>query len=97
MSLNRYDKRRDANEAEIIAGLRQVHAEVRQFDRPVDLCVGWAQRWTWLEVKDPAKPPSERRLTKGEAEFMAICHALGLPAAVVLTVEDALQAIGATR
>lgn len=95
MSLNRYDKRRDANEAQIVADLRKIGAKVRLFDEPVDLCVGFAQRFTWLEVKNPAKPKSDQQLTKNEAEFMAECHAAGLPAAVVFTTEDALQAIGA--
>lgn len=97
MSLARYATRRDANEPDIIAALRKIGAEVEQFDEPVDLCVGWAQRWIWLEVKDPAKPPSERRLTDNQAKFKARCSALGLPFSVVLTIDDALQAIGAIR
>lgn len=97
MSLNRYAVRRDANEAEIVRALQRVGAHVERLDEPVDLCVGWGQRWVWIEVKDPAKPPSDRRLTAGQAQFMARARALGLPATVALTPSDALRAIGAVR
>lgn len=96
MSLNRYAVKRDANEADIVAALHAIGAHVERLDEPVDLCCGWAGRWTWLEVKDPAKPPSARRLTSGQAQFIARCRTLGLPAFVVLTPLDALRAIGAT-
>lgn len=97
MSLARYATRRDANEPDIVAALIAVGAEVHRHDEPVDLCAGWAGRWHWIEVKDPKKPPSERRLTENQAKFIARCRALGLPAHVVLTPEDALHAIGAVR
>lgn len=97
MSLNRHSVRRDANEPEIIQTLLRVGAHVEVLDQPVDLCAGWGGRWVWIEIKDPAKPPSARRLTDRQEKFFARCHALGLPAAVALTPEDALQAIGAIR
>lgn len=97
MSLSRHANRRDANEAAIVNALRTVGAEVHRHDEPLDLCCGWAGRWHWIEVKDPKKPPSERTLTENQACFIARCRALGLPAHVVLTAEDALQAIGAIR
>jgi hypothetical protein len=97
MSLNRHATRRDANEPDIIRALVKVGAHVEQLDEPVDLLVGWGQRFVLLEVKDPAKPPSARRLTDGQAKFIARARALGLPATVVQTAEEALQAIGAIR
>lgn len=97
MSLNRHAVKRDRNEPEIVRALLAVGAYVEPHDQPVDLCVGWGGRWVWIEVKDPAKPPSARKLTDRQAKFFARCHALGLPAAVAMTPEDALQAIGAIR
>lgn len=97
MSLHRRAARRDANEPDLIEALERAGATVVRCDAPVDLCAGWGGRWTWLEVKDPSQPPSRRRLTEAQEKFFARCHAAGLPAAVVFTAEDALQAIGAAH
>lgn len=61
MSLARYATRRDANEPDIIAALRKIGAEVEQFDEPVDLCVGWAQRWIWLD-REQFRPSPNREV-----------------------------------
>ncbi|NTW10275.1 MAG: hypothetical protein HGA26_02825, partial [Chlorobiaceae bacterium] len=45
MSLNRYARRRDANERTIIDTLRAHGAVVYQLDSPADLLVGYRQRW----------------------------------------------------
>lgn len=56
-----------------------------------DLLCAFRDRLRLLEIKDPAQPPSKRRLTPAEAEF----HARWKPwVAVVETLDDALQALG---
>ena len=93
-------ERRDANEAEIIAALREVGCEVWQLcaKEPADLLVfvpmdtihGYddAGYLRLLEVKDSAKPPSARKLTAKQR----ITHSKW-PVIVVSTVAEALQAV----
>jgi hypothetical protein len=50
MTLNRYAKRRDANEPEIIKGLQEIGCDVLQCDHP-DLIVGYRGRTFIFEVK----------------------------------------------
>lgn len=87
MSLARYAKKRDGNEAPIVQALRKAGATVWLLDRPVDLLVGYGGRLTALEVKT-----DRGRLTDEQA---AICQFNDLPVYVVRTPEDALRAIGA--
>ena len=96
MSLNRYARRRDANERTIIDTLRAHGAVVYQLDSPADLLVGYRQKWFLLEVKDGAKPPSARALTMAEAQVELACRIDRLPYAVISSAAEALQAIGAT-
>jgi hypothetical protein len=83
--------RRDANEPEIIAALRKAHCSVVQLDHPCDLLVGRAGVNVLMEIKDPDKKPSERRLTETEVEFHGTWRG---QVCVVETVEDAYRAIG---
>lgn len=97
VSLHRRAVRRDANEADIVAALEVAGAYVLRLSKPVDLLVGFRRRWLLLEVKDGNKPPSRQCLTDDQVEFMADCQVLGLPAATVRSVAEALAAIGAGR
>ena len=56
----------------------------------MDLLVGWGGRWTPIEVKRP-----DGRVRASQWAFVQDCQAKNLPAVIVRTVEDALQAIGA--
>lgn len=91
--------RRDANEPEIVAVLRQVGclvAELNEKDVP-DLLVGLRGRWVLLEVKMPAGPrggTDGRNLKPGQERFMLDCRSRGLPAHVVRSTEEALRALG---
>lgn len=64
----------DANHAAIVKALRQVGASVQSLadigKGCPDLLVGWRFR-TWLfEVKDGSKPPSARKLTADEENWI---------------------------
>lgn len=89
----RRSKRRDANEREIVQALRNAGAAVWHLDGPADLLCGRAGRFTTLEVKDGAKPPSARRLTPDEVAYAGTCREYGLPHYVVTSVEQALEAV----
>lgn len=97
MTTLRRAARADANQGELVAALRKVGALVVYLGHPADLLVGFAARWTVIEVKDPAQPPSKRSLTDDQVEFFDLCRVRNLPVARVETVEEALQAIGAVR
>lgn len=98
MSLpGRRAKRRDANESDIVKALERAGALVYRLDQPADLLVGYHRAWWLLEVKDGTKPASKRQLTSSEAIVAAECQWQGLYYAVVLSVQDALQAVGAIR
>lgn len=55
MSLNRYAKKRDAAEPEVVSTLIQCGFSVERVDRPVDLLVGFRRRMWAVEVKSSAK------------------------------------------
>jgi hypothetical protein len=68
--------RRDDNEKEVIAALREAGAYVKQINDKglFDLLVAYTgpsgrEHVLLLEVKDGSKPPSARRLTDAEAKF----------------------------
>jgi hypothetical protein len=92
VSLWRKDARRDSNEGEIVDALELVGARVWKLDKPFDLLCHWSGRLTLLEVKTP-----KGKLTRDQLRELDRCHADGVPVAVVRTVSDALQAIGAVR
>jgi hypothetical protein len=86
----------DANQPQIIAALRGVGATVQPLHTVgkgcPDLAVGWRGQTFLIEVKDGAKPPSARVLTKDQVEWHAGWKG---HAAVVKSVDEALAAIGA--
>lgn len=83
--------KRDSNEKVIIEALRKAGAFVQPLD-PIDLLVGYRGRWHVLEVKDAAKPLSQRRLTFDELELIEKLRN-SAPLHVVETPEQALEAI----
>ena len=94
MSLARFAKKRDANEAEIIAALRSAGARVWVLDRPFDLLVGLSGRFTVLEVKSTKRVRKDQQHQTDELHAAQAC---GLPVYRVQTPEDALQAVGLIR
>jgi hypothetical protein len=88
MGLNRYAKKRDANEAEIVAALREAGFWVALIDQPVDLLVGHTGYPTvvLMEVKvlDGALNASQTlwwRLSEGAHRFVIRTKAEALRAA----------------
>ena len=87
MSLNRYAKRRDPNEPDIVRALRDVGATVKRLD-DIDLLVGWRGRNFLLEVKDrkgALKPSQEEMVRTWRGQYE-----------IVRSADEALRAIGAT-
>ncbi len=91
-------KRTDANHATIVQALRQVGCvvlDVHALPGCLDLLVAYRGALHLLEVKDGAKPAHARKLTEAEQETIRLLASVGVEAAVVNSVEDALRAIGA--
>ena len=63
--------RRDDNEKEIVAAMREAGAYVKVINDEglFDLLVSYRGETLLIEVKDGAKPPSARRLTDAEQKF----------------------------
>ena len=85
VSLNRYAKRRDANESEIVDALTAAGYDVLRIDTPCDLVVGWQAHNIFLEVKGPGG-----RLTPEQKKFHARWPG---QIAVVETAEEALEVV----
>lgn len=87
----------DRNQPEIIRALRAVGAIVQPLSAVgcgvPDLLVGYRGRNHLLEVKDGARPPSERTLTPDQVEWHGRWRG---EVRVVYDALDALLAIGAT-
>lgn len=90
--------RTDRNQQDVIDALRRVGASVCDTSRLgegfPDLVVGFRADNFMLEVKDGTKPPSARKLTLAEEEFINNWRGTVY---VVNNVDEALQAIGAIR
>lgn len=88
----------DANQSAIVRALRAVGATVVDLSAVGgglgDLLVGYHQRTHLLEVKNPATSYGRKGFSQSQTKFNAAWR--GAPPVVVYTVEEALQAIGAT-
>jgi hypothetical protein len=63
----------DSNHAEIVSAFRKFGCsvlDISQLKNCGDLVVAKHLKMAIVEVKDGSKPPSQRRLTKGEEKFM---------------------------
>ena len=87
--------RTDANQADIVKHLRGCGVTVfptHQLGRGFpDIVCGFGGMTYLFEIKDPAKPPSKRRLTDDEREFHANWRG---QIAVIETADDALVLMG---
>lgn len=87
MSLNRYAKKRDESEPEIVSALTQCGFSVERIDRPVDLLVGWRGHCFLVECKT-----GRSELNANQRDFTDTWRG---PAVVIL--RDAQEAIDWAR
>ena len=88
--------RRDGNHAAIRDALRRipgvsVYDASHLGDGMPDLIIARGNRLVLLEIKDPGKPPSDRKLTPAE---LAVSRLFPMHYFVALTLDDALAALG---
>jgi hypothetical protein len=84
----------DGNHAEILRAVRAVGATVldtHQLPNCFDALIGYRGREFIFEIKDPAQPPSGRKLTPGELSFKNTWR--GSEYHVVETTEQAIKII----
>lgn len=84
----------DANQPEIVKALRAAGATVLHLHSVghgcPDLCVGWRARNFLFEIKDPSKPPNQRKLSDDEK---AVHLSWRGQIAIVETAEEAIEYI----
>jgi hypothetical protein len=85
MSLNRYAKRRDIAEPEVVKTLRGCGFSVERIDRPVDLLVGVprTRRTHLVEVKT-----GKRKLNENQRDFVDVWRG-----SEIVTLRDAQEAM----
>lgn len=88
--MNRHALRKDANQGDIVDGLRAIGCTVKVLHAPADLLVGYRGRNVLLEVKDSGKPPSARKLTSDQVIFQADWRG---QYDVVKTLDEAIAAV----
>lgn len=94
----RRNARVDANQPEIVKGLRKAGATVlilSNLKNCFDILVGFRGVNYIMEIKDGAKPPSGRKLTEGEQKFADEWQ--GGQYYIVLDLQQALKIIGAIK
>ena len=90
MSLNRYNAKRDANEADIVKVLRAGGATVFPINTPCDCLVGFLGETYTIEIKS-----KKGSLTKGQQLFADNWN--GSPLYVLRTEIDAIEWLNARR
>jgi len=90
----RYNKRIDANQAEIIKVFEALHCQVCIIGQPVDLIVYMPLNGIWqnvlAEIKDGSKPKSAQKLTRQQIEFFDSWRGAKL---VIRSVDDVVCAV----
>ena len=90
----------DANQSEIIAALRKAGAVVvitSQLKNAFDCLVCFRGQINIVEIKDGNKPPSARKLSEGETKCKELLESVGVAYNVIISVDEALQLIGAKQ
>lgn len=90
MSLNRYAKRRDANEPELVELARACGAFMYQTDDPGDWLCGYRGQWVVVEIKTEDGSP-----TPAQIEFSREARQRRLPYWTWVTREDVCRDLGA--
>lgn len=93
--MSRYARATDANHGTILRGLHRLGIWARDThevgDGFPDIIAHGRSGFVLLEVKDPAQPPSRRRLTDAEEAFHGSCPG---PVAVIHTIQEAVEELG---
>lgn len=91
-------RRTDATHAPIIRALRAfgvgVHDTSAAGEGFPDLLCAWRGSLYAVELKDGAKPPSERKLTDAQEEFQAMLNRHGCTLHVAKSVDEAMAIFG---
>ena len=85
----RYALRVDANQTQVISALEAAGAKVWVIGKPTDLLVGINGRFSFFEVKDGSRPPSQRKKTDLQERFFDMFE--GYPVCLVDSPECALR------
>jgi hypothetical protein len=94
MSIKRWNARRDANEAELVAAARKVGIKVWPLDTPCDLLVAWNGKLYAVEVKLPEGPKGglkDKTLTYDQKIFASDLQDQDCELIVWRTVDDVLK------
>lgn len=88
MSLNRYAKKRDAAEPEVVSTLQQCGFSVERLDKPVDLLIGFRGKTFLVEVKSSAKGYG-KSLNRNQQDFSDKWR--GTPVVILRSAQDAMD------
>ena len=80
----RSHNQRDANQAEIVAALRERGAVVVDIERPVDLLVGYNGEWSLVEVKSGPRA----KIQPSQKKFLAQCEQNQVPCILMFSPKD---------
>lgn len=84
----------DANQSEIVKGLRKLGAYVlitSQLKNAFDILVGYNNQLYIIEIKDGDKPVAQRYLTEGEIKCMEGFSKVGVPYHVINSLDEAIS------
>ena len=88
--------RTDGNQTEIVEALRKIGCCVlltHQLKNAFDILVGFRGKTFIMEIKDGNRPPSARKLSKGEIKCKEGFEAVGVKYWVVCSVGDAINIV----
>lgn len=96
MSLNRFAKRRDANEPELVQVAREIGALMEQAP-PLDWWCFFRDRWVPVEIKNPEGHHKGDGFTREQILFRARCKERAAPMWKWETVDDVLESLNARQ
>ena len=70
-------RKKDANHHEIVKEFEKLGYQVDDMTAINNFCdihIARQQRYAYIEIKDGNKPPSQRKLTRGESDFADKCR-----------------------
>ncbi len=89
MTFNRWDKKVDSNQKELVEILRKRGFQVHQISKPFDLIVAKNGKSAIVEIKDPKKEGWKNEYTPAQKKFLASWQ--GGPIITLRSLEDALN------